>query len=134
MGIVACSASGWLGEQGAVSATSLSQPAATVLLGERHADDVLKVSGSLPWDAQLTNYGPGLFFSGRMYTKANSIPDGTRSATAAYPNGKNGSVSAKFSNQATFVYADTHAKSANPASTNPNPSATPDLNQWDAKR
>lgn len=137
MGMVACSGNGWIQEVGAVSATSVSNTSETILLGERYAQDVKGIVGGAAlqaWDTPLTNYGPGVFFSGVFYTKANSIPNGTRSATAAYPNGRAGSVSAKFSGLATFVFTDTHAKSMRPEATNPNPSARPLDNMWDAKR
>jgi prepilin-type N-terminal cleavage/methylation domain-containing protein len=136
MGMVACSGAGWIQEVGAVSGTSFSNVAATILLGERYAQDVKGITGVTvaAWDTPLTNYGPGLFFSGVFYTRANSIPNGTRSATAPYPNGRAGSVSAKFSGMSNFVFADTHAKTMRPELTNPNPSARPLDNMWDAKR
>lgn len=134
MGMVACSGNGWIEPTGAVPSTSVTKPAETILLSERYAADVMTVSGYSSSDTPLSNYGPGVFFSGVFYTKANSIPNGTRLTTAAYPNGPAGSVSAKFSGQAAFVYADGHAKMARPETTNPDPDNHPELNQWDAKR
>ncbi|AIE86026.1 prepilin-type N-terminal cleavage/methylation domain-containing protein [Fimbriimonas ginsengisoli] len=134
MGMISCSGEGWIQQTGAVSSTSVTKPAETILLGERYASDVLKIPNTANWDAPLSNFGPGVFFSGHFYTRANSIPDGTRSKTAAYPDGPAGSVSAKFSGLSNFVYADGHAKSLKPEATNPDPANHPDLNQWDAKR
>lgn len=134
MGMVAVSGTGWIDPVGAVSSTSVTRPAETILLSERYAEDVMTISGHESWDTPLTNYGPGVFFSGVFYTKANSIPDGTRPKTNAYPNGPAGSVSSKFNGMSVFVYADGHCKAQKPEATNPDPVNQPDKNQWDAKR
>ncbi len=134
MGMIAASGDGWLEPVGAVPTTSVTKPAETILLSERHAADVMTIAGYESYDTPLTNYGPGVFFSGAFYTRANSIPDGTRPKTAAYPNGPAGSVSAKFGGIGVFVYADGHVKAQRPEATNPDPVNQPDRNQWDAKR
>ena len=62
------------------------------------------------------------------------MPDGTRSATIAYPNGPNGAVSAKHVDLANFLFCDGHVKAMKPSATNPDPINRPQDNLWEAKR
>lgn len=115
-----------------MSQTQITQIASTILIGERNNDDVKKAGGP----CNCTNYHAG--FSELSWGPVLSgtpirIPNGTRAA-AAYPNGPNGAVSAKHADQASFLYADGHAKSVKPPATNPDPVNRPKDNQWNGVR
>lgn len=115
-----------------LSQTQINHIASTIMMGERHNDDVKKAGGP----CNCTNYHAG--FSELSWGPVLSgtpirIPNGTV-APAAYPNGPNGAVSVKHADQASFLYADGHAKSTRPAATNPNPVTRPQDNQWNGIR
>ena len=55
-------------------------------------------------------------------------------ATAAFPNGPDGAVTAKHNLQSDIAFADGHCKSMKPSATNPDPKNHPELNMWDATR
>jgi prepilin-type N-terminal cleavage/methylation domain-containing protein len=129
---------GWLGLSGAdpaLTAGVVTQPSNSILLSEKHEDDILAAD---PTSAgNLSAFGPESNFGGDQQLSLNwgptQIPLGTR-APAAYPNGPNGSVSAKFNGQATFTFIDGHAKSMIPSATNPDQNMQPQNNLWDALR
>jgi prepilin-type N-terminal cleavage/methylation domain-containing protein len=140
---------GTVGEQsldkgnGINPASSMTQPADTILLAEKHSDDLLKAKkedGSSYGGPQmnLSNFWPNNVIMGDPVESWSwgpmKLPNGTRSATLTYPHGKSGAVSAKYSGQAVFAFIDGHAKSMKPEATNPNPSANPEKNLWDGKR
>lgn len=115
-----------------MSQTQINQIASTIIMAERHNDDVKKAGGP----CNCTNYHAG--FSELSWGPVLSgtpirIPNGTRVA-AAYPNGPDGAVSVKHANQSSFLFADGHAKSARPSSTNPDPVNKPRENQWNGVR
>lgn len=129
--------SGWLtsadGANGSLNSGAITQPAGTVLVSEKHMSDFKNTTGCCSY-GNYSAYGPwGVFTSSttEMWGPFN-IPNGT--STAKYPDGPDGSVSAKYSNQAVFVMCDGHAKAMKPSSTNPDPTNHPELNQWDALR
>ena len=70
------------------------------------------------------------------YWGCGSIPDATRKATNAYPNGPNGCAPDKHSGMTNFTLADGHSKAMKPPSTNPGGlyGSQPDKNMWDATR
>ncbi len=119
-------------------------PAATISLAEKFNSDSLKNSGyattpgpaASSWFSMFTNYYGG-----------EAIPDLRNSATAQWPGGLNGAVTAAHSEFANFLFADGHSKALRPASTIP--TAAQDLygaccggqpgksdagNMWDALR
>lgn len=116
-----------------MSQTQINQIASTIMIGERHNDDSKKAGGP----CNCTNYHSGfseLSWAPALHGTPFQIPNGTRSATAAYPTGQNGAVSVKHANQASFVFTDGHAKSARPSATNPDPVNRPKDNQWNGVR
>ena len=109
----------------------VGRPAETIMFAEKHDPD------NVMW------FGPrSMFYSDSVWNAdwgCGSIPDATRSATAVYPTGKNGCVSAKHSEQGNFAFADGHAKSMRPETTNPGGlyNGNADMmarNMWDATR
>jgi prepilin-type N-terminal cleavage/methylation domain-containing protein len=155
---------GWLGTKGApdqANESQVTQPAATVLLTEKHEQDIQAAQDPGSWikyDGNLSNYWPLGFIGGGQVEQGgwgpHLIPDGnlldpgfiqpwtgTRTPTAAYPFGPNGSVSttapstAGQNNQtACFAFVDGHAKAMNPAATDPDMVGQPQNNMWDALR
>jgi len=152
------SGNGWMyGEE--LSATTVTQPAATILLAEKHGDDIAKWAtayGSASdntlniaggnWSA----FGPNGMIAGPNIDIYNGVdgwgPQAIPNAASTWwqTNGNdtqtqfefgiNGSVSASYAGQSNFVYTDGHAKSAVPSSTDPDPVNQPQNNQWDALR
>ena len=124
---------GWIANATS-SMAAVNKPAETVMITEKHTADSRKLPGAY---GNLTNYAPGPVFTG-ITTWDNmvpsEIPNGTLSATAAYPTGRNGAVSAHHSEMANFVFADSHAKAMRPYATNPDPNNHPELNMWNAQR
>ncbi|MCU0314987.1 MAG: prepilin-type N-terminal cleavage/methylation domain-containing protein [Fimbriimonadaceae bacterium] len=124
---------GWLnGGVGENSFSVMSRPADTILLAEKHNEDLKKVY----WIGNMSSFWPSSMFFGHNFNVWGpaSIPDGTLPATAAYPNGRAGAVSAKFNESSVFVFIDSHAKAMKPVQTNPNKTAQPERNMWDGKR
>jgi len=111
----------------------VKQPASGILLAERHNTDSRNVGGY----GDATNFSSGFTEAGWVGnidgTTPYLIPNGTR-ATAKYPNGPNGAVSAHHSDLANFLFCDGHAKSMKPASTNPDPTNRPQDNMWNVTR
>jgi prepilin-type N-terminal cleavage/methylation domain-containing protein len=119
----------------------MTQPAATILITEKHGQDIAK--NNTTNDPNLTgnfsNFAMGGIIAGHNVDGAggwgpHKEPDATRNPTTAWPNGQDGAVSAKYANMATFVYIDGHAQAKKPSSTNPDPINQKDKNQWDGKR
>jgi len=129
---------------GNVTTTTVTSPAATIMLTDKFNTDVVKDGGAGNFSA----------FRGDLFTQdgwwndwvaANEIPDGNPNPSATrpwnlaqpngtYPDGVNGAVSITTAGKANFAYSDGHAKSATPAATNPDPINQPQNNQWDALR
>jgi len=127
--------SGWLGGP-SNSSSAMTLPSETVLATEKHTQDLLTIANN---PGNLSSYYIGGVFGGDAPNGAGGwapmrIPDGTRAVTAKWPDGQNGSVSAKYTDQAVFVFVDGHAKALKPVVTNPNPTANPEKNMWDGKR
>jgi len=132
----------WNHEDGTLA--RINRPAETILLAERHNEDVKsyagKVSGVNATGNGVKNTAP---FIGRPWMDGwlgpGSIPDGSRPATAAWPNGRNGTVTVKHQEMANFAFCDGHVKAMRPAQTNPqDPTKTAAeraaANMWDATR
>ena len=128
--------------QPGITMAVVNKPAETVLLSEKHNREARKNGGT----GNLSGWGPGGVISGVDWwdwTAPGNIPDGSRSATAAYPYGRNGAVSFKHNDFANFTFSDGHAKAMKPVATNPQNStltgAAKDAenasrNLWDATR
>ncbi len=104
----------------------INLPSATIMLTEFHNGDS-KAAGidgnSSGWmNNEVNNY----------YGGTPSMPDASRAGTeSTYPNGPNGSISAKHNSFANFLFVDGHVKSLKPYLTGFN---APGGNMWDALR
>lgn len=121
---------------------SINRPADTVMLAEKHSNDLSKAMG---WandggGRNRTDFHPTNIFMTDTATQGSwcswigcIIPNGKRTASA-YPNGTNGGVSAKHAGRANIVFVDGHVKSMKPEQTNPDPINLPNENMWDSRR
>ncbi|MBC8136995.1 MAG: DUF1559 domain-containing protein [Fibrella sp.] len=113
-----------------ITTSDINRPAETILFGERHNSD-LKKHGK---DGQgVLGYPP---FTGVDTMDAwfgpSQVPVGT--ATAPWPHGKRGTMTARHNEMSNVTFADGHVKSVKPEQTNPDPVALPERNMWDASR
>jgi len=121
---------------GGLSLASVTQPSDTILMAEQHSDDINRASST---DVNATGAGDwGVFGTGTDRGSGyGNIPDGDPAfAAGVYPNGPNGGVSASHAGKtlANFAFCDGHVKAMHPTATNPNGSAHPELNMWNATR
>jgi len=125
------------------NASVMTNPAATILIAEKHGDDINKWDAAYNGGAFNDHGNFSAFAMGGVISGSHTDgigwgpqnePNGTRLSTNAYEYGPNGAVSSSYSNQAVFTYLDGHAKSSTPGATNPDPVNKKDLNQWDGKR
>ncbi len=123
------------------SLAEITRPADTILLAEKFSDDV-RTNGVSWIDGNVTKFPVPVLDADTNtnndihdfnQTYAGLIPNAAR-PEAKYPAGKNGGVSAKYSEQGNFAFSDGHAKSMRPATTNPDGKNKPDMNLWDALR
>jgi prepilin-type N-terminal cleavage/methylation domain-containing protein len=132
---------GWL-LSSELDGTQVTQPASSILLAEKHGDDVHA------WDVKYNNDNfndQGNFSSfamGGVLVGADGdgigwgpqkVPDATRAA-GDFDIGPNGAVSASYMNQSVFGFIDGHAKAMVPSATDPNPTLQPQNNLWNAVR
>jgi prepilin-type processing-associated H-X9-DG protein len=125
---------GWL-FGAANNLSSMTQPAGTILMAEKHNHDTTY------WGGNASAFSPNCLIGG---PDINNIgwgdqlePDGNpndRVATAAYPNGPNGAVSSTHSLMSNFTFCDGHAKAMRPTATNPDPVNQPQNNMWNGTR
>ncbi len=125
-------AQSWLGAM-ATPAARVNQPAGTIMLTEK--PNIAPYSA----DGNTYNWGVGAMITGVNWWDWDSpgeIPNGTIKPLADphSPLGPNGAVIPMHNNQANFVFCDGHAKSMNPAATDPDPVNQPQNNMWDATR
>ncbi|MCC6730237.1 MAG: DUF1559 domain-containing protein [Chthonomonadales bacterium] len=128
---------GWLASgKGTMAIAEVNRPADSILVTEKHNADVVALANGNPGNTTnfwLTGVVAGHVCEFGDWSPQNE-PDGRRDPSSAYPNGPNGSVSAKHTAQANFVFCDGHAKSLKPSATNPDPAGRPQDNMWDATR
>jgi prepilin-type N-terminal cleavage/methylation domain-containing protein len=132
---------GWL-LSSELNGTQVTQPAASILMTEKHGDDVHN------WDVKYNNNNFNdegnfsAFAMGGVLVGADGdgigwgpqkVPDATRPA-GDFNYGPNGAVSASYTNQAVFTFIDGHAKSMMPSATDPDPIKQPQNNLWNAVR
>jgi prepilin-type N-terminal cleavage/methylation domain-containing protein len=134
---------GWL-DVSTISSTAVTQPAATIMYASRFGGDNIYGTGD------LLSGNPNWDSAGSV---PNAIPNGSLPpnvpymATTKYGSGpiaqvnadqRNGAVACPYANQGIFTFSDGHAKTMNPAATNPNPTYTynnpSQTNLWDALR
>lgn len=120
-----------------VTLGGVATPAATIMMGEKHNDQVMKYCGQTsPACGVPSSWGYGSLFTGVNYWDTyapGEIPNGTL-AQAAYPNGPTGAVSATHTAMADFLFCDGHVKAMQPIQTNPNPNTQPQNDLWDRLR
>jgi prepilin-type processing-associated H-X9-DG protein len=121
----------WL-ESGGIGMAKMTRPADTILLGEKHGQDV--PVGQYPGPFCSSGAPTGDVFTNNMGDFGHAIPDGTRDPSIAYPWGRNGGVSARHHETATFAFIDGHVKAMKPVQTNPDPVNHWELNLWDGTR
>ena len=126
-------AQSWVGTN-ICSLASVGRPSESVMIAEKHQDDVVKAGG----DGNVSGWGPGNIFVNRNWwdwDAGGEIPNGdSTSATGTYPKGPNGAVSTKHNEMSNFLFTDGHVKTMRPIQTNPDPKNHPELNMWDATR
>ncbi len=143
---------GWL-MNSELSETQITQPAGTIMLHEKDGDDVAAwnntyeadsfnfrgnwsafsmagVTGGDHIDQHNTGWGPEEIPNGQS-TMWTTVANGN---SKMFEFGVNGAVSTKASGQGIFSFTDGHAKSQNPAATDPDPVNQPQNNQWDGLR
>lgn len=111
----------------------ITRPAETVLLAEKHNNDMLKMVGGT---GNMTGFYGGTFTAVNWWDSfaPGEIPDGTISPTIAWPKGPNGAVSVKHAVKSNFLLCDGHVKTFTPTATNPDPNNRPLDNMWMASR
>jgi prepilin-type N-terminal cleavage/methylation domain-containing protein/prepilin-type processing-associated H-X9-DG protein len=110
-------------------------PSATIMMAERHNNDLLKNGGG-------TSPGNGTLYEGGFtgipwqdsWLSYGEIPDGSLPTTNAWPNGPDGVVSASHNLKSDFVFCDGHVKAMDPVATDPNRGGLPQSNMWDPLR
>jgi len=148
-------AGGWGMTQmtGPMTDAQVTQPAATILLAEKHNSDVnaAYTAGAYGGDSGGTIYGnysdylpiciiSGAWMNGNPGMGPSLIPHDpggtfpTYPATFTFGSGPNGSVSASHNNMGNFAFTDGHSKAMIPTATNPDPNNQPQNNMWNATR
>jgi prepilin-type N-terminal cleavage/methylation domain-containing protein/prepilin-type processing-associated H-X9-DG protein len=119
----------------------IKQPASTIMVAERHNDDVLAYCGPKGTNSGTCGNAPiwglGSVLIGQNWNDSfapGEIPNGKLPLTAKYPNGANGAISAKHQGMANFVFCDGHVKAMFPYNTDPDPNNQPQNNMWNAIR
>jgi prepilin-type N-terminal cleavage/methylation domain-containing protein/prepilin-type processing-associated H-X9-DG protein len=124
----------WM-DPSAVGLAKMNRPADTILTAEKFAqDNVSNGVVQFPGANCSAGWPTGDVITANLGDFAQQIPDGTRDPAAAYPNGRNGGVTAKHSDHANFAFVDGHVKSMVPYATNPDPVNRPQDNMWDGTR
>lgn len=120
----------WLGHSQTLGA--VNKVAETVMVTDKHNADA-SLNGA---DGNNSDWYGSCFVGVDWWDWAapGEIPDGTRSATIAFPKGPDGAVSAHHTLLANFLMADGHVKAMRPSATNPDPKNRPQDNMWDATR
>jgi prepilin-type N-terminal cleavage/methylation domain-containing protein/prepilin-type processing-associated H-X9-DG protein len=141
------------GNENSFSTTSITQPAATVLLANKYNKDAqtfgagVGVTSAWPsgvfcnmdwgvWGTDMDHaWAPGEIPNGNPFGAGsawwwsyNNHTDGK------YPNGASGAVGLTPTGRSNFSFSDGHAKSMNASATNPDPINQPANNMWDATR
>ena len=122
----------------AKSMASVGRPADTIMLAEVHNADAKKAAPSPAYGGNYSSWGPGMIVMnvawGWNEVSVINAPNGDRSATAVFPNGRDGTMSTKHATMTNFCFSDGHAKAMKPIQTNPSTSTRPLENMWDARR
>jgi prepilin-type N-terminal cleavage/methylation domain-containing protein/prepilin-type processing-associated H-X9-DG protein len=115
---------------------SIGRPAETILLGERHHAEYAPKRAAKFGNNDGHGIQGGPPFAGVTWMDwwigPAETPNGV--STAEWPEGKAGTTSPVWSNNANFVFVDGHAKSMRPEATCPDKYGQPDRNMWDGSR
>lgn len=142
-GVIDSPTNGWSSyssSQHSMVSTAVTQPAATILLTDKFnstVEMILDAESPAVYEFNSSGvYGNWFTFTGYDSVRDGSaVPDGTSTDKRSVLDGINGAVSMTgTTGRANFSYTDGHAKSANPAATDPDPYNLPQSNQWDALR
>ncbi len=126
---------GWMqNAPGAMLMSQVGKMTETVLVTEKHNDEVNKGPAWAWAPGNTSNFIGSVFDDDFYFAAAGAIPDGTRAAGNTYDQGPNGAVTVKHSGKANFVFCDGHVKTWLPSQTNPDPINHPEWNMWDARR
>ncbi|BDI28237.1 hypothetical protein CCAX7_002880 [Capsulimonas corticalis] len=121
----------------------VGRPSDTILIAEHFNSDMHNAAPSDNNAGNWTNFGDGNVIVGvSWFGEGSQLPDNTRPASTAYPNGPNGAISAHHSGNtmSNFAFVDGHVKAMRPSQTNPQPASGydsnghADSNKWDALR
>jgi prepilin-type N-terminal cleavage/methylation domain-containing protein len=134
----ACKYTGWL-DVSTITDTTVTQPSATIMFASRFGGQNLWGMGDMFADRASWDFaGPNVIPNGTRAPNTPYIVNDGRGAKTVNMDQRNGAVACPYSNQGIFSFVDGHAKSMNPAATNPHPTytyANPDQsNMWDALR
>ena len=117
---------------------AIAIPTNTILVTEKHSEELngkspgfIKANYSHGWQCGMFLGDISSYYD---WGCATSIPNGSRAANMVYPDGTRGSVTAKHTGLANFLFTDGHVKSMKPEQTNPDPINRPQDNLWDATR
>ena len=117
---------------------SIGKPAETILLGERHNTEYKAARIKFNGDDAGSGIQGQTCFAGVDWMDAwlgpSAIPDGGKSVNDAWPNGRDGTVTATWAGQANFSFVDGHSKSIKPVQTDPDKWGQPEKNLWDGSR
>ena len=106
------------------SLAQLAEPAQTIMVAEKHSEDVNKYEISKSRSGLFgvpSGFGYKAVISGQTWMEgedAQRLPSGTVGGTA-FGTGRNGGVSTRHMETANFLFADGHVKAMRPAETNP---------------
>jgi prepilin-type N-terminal cleavage/methylation domain len=129
-----------------INLADVTQPADTIMLAEKHADEVQKVpayawmsnnpaafwpSHVFLWDSNTDDDTGSTWFYGDAGA---GIPNGVRPNVKPYPFNRAGACATKHSGVSNFSFADGHVKAMKPEATNPDPTNRPRENKWNSKR
>jgi prepilin-type N-terminal cleavage/methylation domain-containing protein/prepilin-type processing-associated H-X9-DG protein len=133
-------------ENGVMSATAITQPAATITFGPKYQADEIKYGAG---DGNTTGFCGATFMTFYSDTGVASdggeqswdwcgfteIPNGAITTPGTtYPLTRSGAVSIGRANVANFSFCDGHSKSMNPIQTNPDGDHNVAANLWDGLR
>lgn len=112
---------------------TVTKAAESILLGERHNTEV-RMRPTAPNSGNCTNYTAG--FNATTWVAVGAPPNIPNAASAgtAYPSAVRGAVTDAHLETSNFLFIDGHVKAMRPEQTNPNQSARPQDNMWDATR
>ena len=115
----------WNGDiHGGRTLAQIGVPSDTILMCEHWNSDLDKGGAMNASHAGLE----GTMFGVTWFSFGGLIPDPTRSASAAYPNSRNGGVNVHTNGLSNFLFCDGHVKALHPLST------VQPVNMWDASR